>query len=902
MDSDRVDAWRAADRLFGEWLDQPQAQRSAWLARQCLAAAVRAALERLIAEHSTADGLPSSLDHGDAACAPTVVCNALSGRRIGDWILLEEIGRGGMSVVYRARRCDVDFEQTAAVKLLSMAALGSQGLGRFEQERRVLARLRHPHIAALIDGGVSDDGSAFLVMSLVEGRDLARYSREQDLDWRDRVRLVEQVCDAVAHAHQNLLVHRDLKPSNILVTDEGVPVLLDFGIAKLLDSEDDATRTGLRPMTPGYAAPEQFAGGPITTATDVYALGVILRDLCAGDTALPSDLANIIAMATRPEPERRYPDARALGEDLHRLLSGHVVRATPDSAGYRLRSFVRRRSGWVIAASAVLVVLVAGLVATRWQAQRAAMEAREAMRQSERAEAARSFLFALFEAGNREQTNGEDLRVSALVERGTARLPEFAERPELHAEMASLLGRIDTTLGKYTQAHTLLDAAAQSAARSGDARLLAQVRLGLATLANAEGESAKAAELFDEAIALRERDGQGDPGFRVAALSGWGYAMQNSGRSADAIGRIAAELGKDGSAYTPGQRGELLLNQAGLTVDPHQKLALVSDARTQYAKERIAPTAEFELEAMFGAAYARIGEPGQSVTHLRRAIGLADRLYPGSTRQRARIYNNFGASSNAANHPAEANAAFAVAEQIYRDLGDSHSPAFAALLHNRGLLLRDLGDSARGLALLEQALDLASQQFGANDHRTGLALLHTAYVRADNSPDPRADEEWLRASAIARAAAKPRQIYDLLLTGTQIALDLGRTDEAQARFDEAEALLARESLSLSTVQDLLRQTRLGILQSLQGHAQAASEAFGRARALAQVGEDAPLPQWWRVERAIAEDAARNKDPAQARVHHARALGALLELGATADASSVVALRQRLQRQSVPAAQ
>ncbi|HET9031597.1 MAG TPA: serine/threonine-protein kinase [Dokdonella sp.] len=889
MDSERLEAWRAADRLFGEWLDQPQAQRAEWLKQQTMSSATWAALERLIAEQASTSGLPSALEHVEVVERPAAPLNNLAGRRIGDWKLIEEIGRGGMSVVYKARRCDVNFEQVAAVKLLGLAALGAQGVGRFEQERQVLARLRHPHIATLIDGGVNEDGSPFLVMPLIVGRELDHYCDEQNLPWRDRVHLIEQICDAVAHAHQNLLVHRDLKPANILVSDEGVPVLLDFGIAKLLDTDDAVTRTGLRAMTPHYAAPEQIDGAAITTATDVYALGVILRGLCADCAALPSDLVNIIGMATRVEPERRYPDARAMGEDLHRLLAGYAVRATPDSAGYRLRSFLRRRRGWVAAASAVLVVLIAGLIATQWQAHQAALQAREAMRQSERAEATRAFLFSLFEAGNREQTGGDDLRVSALVELGAARLPEFAERPELHAEMAALLGHIDTTLGKYAQAHALLDAASQSAERSGEARLLAQVRLDRATLANAEGDSTKAVKLFDEALELHSND----PEFRVSVLTGWTYAMQNSGRTDEAFSRLAAELDSKDSSYTSTQRGELLLSQASLAADPEKKLAIVIEAQTQLSRQAMAPATDFQLEEMLGSSFERVGKSEQAFVHQSRAAALADRLYPGWTRMRARAHNNFGSILRSVNRLTEANVAYQLAEQIYRHLGDEHSAAFAALLNNRGVLLRDLGDSARALPLIEQAYAIASEQFGPADRRTGLALQNTATARADASADPHADKEWLQAREIARPSTNARSTYKFLLVGTQIALDLGRTDEAQLRFDEAESLVESESLELPNSWSLRRQTLLGTLESLQGHAQNAIAAFDHAREFAQADEKARHSQLWRIEYAIAEHEERNGNPVQAREHYSKALDALIELGATSDASSVLALRKHL---------
>jgi serine/threonine-protein kinase len=890
MDSERIRTWQAADRLFSDWLELDAGARTGWLARQSAAADVLGALQSLIAGHEAGSEAPSVFDRlGGIGAADAPPRNQLAGRRVGAWELLGEIGRGGMSVVYRARRGDVDFEQQAAVKLLGMMALGSLGSERFEHERRALARLRHAHIAPLIDGGFSEDGTPFLVMPLIEGLDLARYCRQRAPSWQARVRLLIQVCDAVAHAHRNLLVHRDLKPSNIVVSDEGVPILLDFGIAKLLDTDSEATRTGLRAMTPGYAAPEQISGDAITTATDVHALGVMLGELCGADPDIPRDLRNIIAMATRAEPERRYPDARALGEDLERLLDARPVRATPDSAGYRLRAFLRRRRGTVAALTAILLVLLGGLLTTTWQARRAEHQASEALRQSARAEATRDFLFDLFGAADREQAGAEDPRVSSLVERGAARLQEFANQPELHAEMATLLGRIDTATGQHARARELLDAAERNASRSGDRSLLAQVRLGQARLANAEGDPERALGLFEGAWTLRQQDDAGDSSFRVAVLSGQIYAMQNLGREAEARQLLTGELARPEPIHQPAQRGELLLGLASLVLDSGEKLDLLRQAEQQFSLQAPPPATRMGLESELATAAMGAGAIEPSLRHGLRAVELADRLYPGASSKRARIRNNYGNILRRAGRLAEANTAYATAESIYRALGDQRSPAFAALLHNRGVLLNDLGDPQGAVPLLELAVELATEQFGASDRRSGLALRHLAMVRAAASGDPQADIEWQRAHEIG-AAASARVRYDLLLIGARIALDLGRPSAASERLREADALSDAETdtLELRTEQRIRRHTLEGALQSTRGNSQAALDAFAAARELATES-----PDRWRIELAAGEHHDRTRTYADARARYSAALGLLLAIGADERASRVVALRERI---------
>ena len=900
MDAEQLRRWREADRLFTAWLDQDAGGRDAWLERQVLEAPIREALQRLIDQHLRGGPSLPAIDRlGAADLHAPAPRNQLAGRRIGNWQLLEEIGRGGMSVVYRARRLAVDFEQYAAVKLLGLAALGSEGSARFEQERRMLARLRHPHIAALVDGGFADDGTPYLAMALVEGETLARHCAQRQLDWRARVGLMIQVCDAVAHAHRNLLVHRDLKPANIMVTAEGVPILLDFGIAKLLDDGREDTRTGMRALTPGYAAPEQRDGGPITTATDVYALGVILRELCTDQVSPPQDLRNIIAMALREDATRRYPDARSLGEDLERLLAHRAVRATPDSAMYRARAFLRRRRGLALAVASVVLALVVGIGLALWQAQRASQQAREALRQAARAEAARDFLFTMVAAGDRERSEAVDPPVSTVIARGVATLQDAPpDDPELLAEMATLLGHMDVSVGQHRRAAELLDLALSGAQRVDDPALLAGVRIGQGILANAEGDPARAIGHFDAALA---RVAQVPPprheALLASALGGWAYAMSNVGRGEDARTRLAATLAAPGMVQRADRRAELLLAQSTVTTDPRARLDLLEAARRQYLEIAPAPIDRLVLLDMMAQTAMQLGLHADSVRHMQEAAALSDRVHPGNSSRRARIYNNLGSILAAANRMGDAVAALGVAESIYRALGDEDSPAFAALVHNRGVQLRDIGAAELGLPLIEQAHAMASAQFGATDRRTLIALRNAAYARVEASRDPRAEQEWREVHRLAPADQPPMERLGLLVVGAHIAAVLGDGPAAARRLAEADALVAAHSLTVSPVMAVRLETLAGAARSLGADPDGADRHFEAAARLAAEAGDGTWSSAWRNHLAWAEHLARHGRAAQADAQFGSALALLEAQGVGLDSL----LRQRLRGRGAPAA-
>jgi TolB-like protein/tRNA A-37 threonylcarbamoyl transferase component Bud32/Flp pilus assembly protein TadD len=354
MDPER---WRRVEDLFHQALEREEPARSLFLDQECgRDPELRQEVDRWLAADREAS---ARLDAAVGSAVHSLHSAIAPGARLGSYEIVALHGEGGMGSVYRARRSDAVFEKEVAIKVVKRGLDSGAILRRFQRERRILARLEHPYIARVLDGGSTDDGLPYLVMEYVEGRNLLEYAEEQRLDARDRLRLFLQVCEGVEYAHQNRIVHRDLKPGNILVDGHGRPRILDFGIAALMDAGDagNVTTAGQGPLTPRYASPEQAMGAPVTAAFDVYSLGVVLQELLTG-CAPEGDLDRIVVMAVEKDPHRRYSTVQALAEDIGRYLEGVPVTAhAPAVDGFL--TFVRRKRAAMLAALAV--VLAAGL-------------------------------------------------------------------------------------------------------------------------------------------------------------------------------------------------------------------------------------------------------------------------------------------------------------------------------------------------------------------------------------------------------------------------------------------------------------------------------------------------------------------------------------------------------------
>lgn len=378
------------EQIFHAIADLDPEARRRWLDEHCPDAELRAEVEKLAEfDAGSEEFLLRPMRNLAAQIEPPA---AAAWERVGPWRLKRPIGRGGMGAVYEAERFDGEVWQRAAIKFVPLALRSQAVLESFRQERQILADLNHPNICRLIDAGTTADGSPYLVMELIEGVPIDQWCREHALDSRQIIALFLKVCAAVAHAHRHLVIHRDLKPSNILVTADGEPKLLDFGIAKLLGADGSSGATTLRAMTPDYASPEQLEGRPMNTASDIFSLGCVLYTLLTGEPPrrnlsqarsitlprassrkpeLRGDLDNILNKCLQPEPERRYASVEKLEDDLRNYLADRPVSATGDSWPYVARRFLRRHRWSTAAVAALLISVLGGSAASVYQARRA---------------------------------------------------------------------------------------------------------------------------------------------------------------------------------------------------------------------------------------------------------------------------------------------------------------------------------------------------------------------------------------------------------------------------------------------------------------------------------------------------------------------------------------------------
>jgi eukaryotic-like serine/threonine-protein kinase len=637
----------ALHALLDQALELPPGEREEWLARLRVEQPSHAAeLEALLAAEADLDAR-GFLSGG---VGPTLAARpGLAGQRLGAYTLERPLGQGGMGTVWLARRSDGRFEGTVAVKLLNLALVDPVGNERFRREGTVLARLSHPHIARLLDAGVTHGGQPYLVLEHVEGERIDRHCDAQRRSPEQRVRLFLDVLGAVAHAHANLIVHRDLKPSNILVAADGAVKLLDFGIAKLLEDgtpgaeASTLTDVGGRALTPEYAAPEQIAGGPVTTATDVYALGVLLYVLLAGrhptgegrhtaaehlqgilDTEPPrlsaavtgaearatsldrlrllyaGDLDNIVAKALKKRPEERYATVGALDDDLRRHLNHEPVSARRDTLGYRARKFVRRNRTGVVAGGLVALALVAAIVITTTQMV-------EARRQRDQARAQRDR--AVFQ----EQR--------AIASSGFM---------ETLLQSVAPAGRPYTTVQLLGRARELLERDFRA-----DPRFVARMMIDLSAHYAAIDNVQEQLALLRQAGELAA--GAGDDG--TAALAECGTALLQAGRehAADARPRLASGQRHLGRAREPDVRARMqcLLAQAQLAIaDGPQDSALPLARRAVGLAETTGDTASVayaDALATVATQFHNRNRLPEALATMRQATAVLERIGRGST-------------------------------------------------------------------------------------------------------------------------------------------------------------------------------------------------------------------------------------------------------------------------------
>ncbi len=802
-----TEPWPEVDRLFHEVVDLSPEERQAYLDQACGAdSSLRAEVESLVVN---AQGPTDFLNQPALGPQFTLLpdrstweesADAMVGQDIGPYRLEEQIAAGGMGVVYLARRADEEYEKRVAIKLIKRGMDSEQILRRFRQERQTLAHLDHVHIASLLDGGATADGRPYLVMEYIDGVRIDEYCDQRRLSITQRLLLFESVCSAVHYAHQNLVIHRDLKPANILVTRDGEPKLLDFGVAKVLrDERAGAVRTMTaaesRLLTPEYASPEQVLGHAMTTVSDVYSLGVILyellagrrpydlrrcgpgeieRTVCVADHERPStagtrtgepfsqsgeesqrsdpeaisslrgltseglrrrlrgDLDNIVMMAMRKDPHRRYASVEQFAEDLRRYREGRPVLAQRDTIRYRTAKFLRRNRVGVAAAALVVLSLLVAVVGISWEAQAtrtqrdaaranlfwaegaerlAAEEARRAKAEAETSKQALEFLKQVFR--NPDPVTNKAAAVSAreILDRGAARLQdELRDQPAIRATLLDNIGWSYLNLGFPHRAGELLEEALNLRLE-----LFGENHLEVAESLNSLGELARRKGSFDESVDLQRRV------LRIHRL----LIRKDDQRLARSLSNLALTLVQAGQ-HT---EAEPLLEEA---------LAM---ARRAGASELRGPWRE-----------------AKSV-----------------------LLNNLGGLRFESGRYAEAASLFREAIEIRREhLGDRH-PVLANAVHNLGKTLLRLGRRDEALSLLLDSLAMRRELLDDRHPSVAISLYWLATLEYERGQFAIAREYCQEALDIRldKLPANSPQVAETQSLAGACLLELGRYGEAE---------------------------------------------------------------------------------------------------------------------------
>ncbi|MEM9570498.1 MAG: serine/threonine-protein kinase [Pseudomonadota bacterium] len=712
------------------------------------------------------------------------------GRQLGVWKLSRRLGSGGMGAVFLASRSDDEFQQTAAVKIMGSQLLNADASSRFRAERQILSNLNHPNIASLIDGGTTDEDLPYLVMEYVDGARIDVHCDSNGLSIRERLSLFVEVCDAIDYAHRNLVVHRDLKPSNILVPRTGTPKLLDFGIAKLLDPDQleltaPQTSDDARAMTPEYASPEQVRGEPVSVASDVYALGVLLFRLLTGHSPydaslttrheiesailgsaprrpsdvvtsasseaaslqlsksnpelplkklrqrLAGDLDNIVLKCLQKEPERRYATARELASDIDRFLDGRAVLARGDSWAYRAKKFLTRNARPVAAGVAVIATIVAlvgfytvRLADERDKAQLAAAEATEVS----------DFIRDVFFSAAPRIAQGRDVTALDLLEQAEAQIDEMSEQPLLQGRLMTLIGSSLNGLGEYEKSAVLLSRAVDNiepfAADNVDDMVSALGRLAEAQ--RNSGDFEPSLENRRRALAL-SREAYGDAHYENAAFHNMiGATLSETGRCDEAIPEYqrATEILKDAPE-----------DYAALKLSAQATQAVCFDSLGRYAEaEAVNRSIIPEMERVSGELHpntinqysnlglvlARQWKLEEAIEHFEIAVERGNIVWPAGNRFRATHKHYLSIMLGRAGD-------FEKALELQREIAAStlefdgpDSISYAIRLYGSGSLSASNGDLVAAERYFREAAELADSIYGDDGAYTIMSRIYLA--------------------------------------------------------------------------------------------------------------------------------------------------------------------------------
>lgn len=834
-----------AEQILRDLRSGDDSQRHEALLRMESDATLREKVERLLATTVAESGF---------AATPN------SGSRIGAYQLIQELGSGGNGAVFLAERVIDGARQRVALKLIHGIPT-VEGRRRLARERALLAGLNHPNVSSLLDGGETEEGQPYLVMDYVDGLPITRWVGASNPDLAQRLRTMMRVCQAAQHAHERLVLHRDIKPGNILVRADGEPVLVDFGIGKTLAEAASMNDSSTIAFTPAYAAPEQLAGNPLTTATDVYGLGAVLFEVLAerslielrlDDTAAPvpsalalqperkrqlrGDLDRIVAKAMHREPERRYPTPAALADDIERFLSGRTVLATPDSLRYRVSKFLRRhQAASVIAAIALLSlsVFVWRLAVERERAQQAELLARE---ESESAERARDFLVSVFKSAAPTETLGKPITPRELLDKARTRVEDqLNESPEVAVSTWMALADTYAALGD--------PAAAVEAARKALALAIGgspQQKLQRADILQALAENENALSLYaesaahsQEAVEIRLTHAPDDHALLADTFGTLGYSAQERGEPAQSLRHFETALAHFERVPVPRSDEKLAELLSGIAVSA---VAVGdTDAAARHVERAEAAVATLHprhpIRVYVLRARARLGELqgdfDSSLAALQEASALISEVVGVDNTTLATVENDLGAALNGLGRFREALVHFLRARAAYEKLGEVGVPGVAFLDNNISAVYERLGDYAKAIEFGRNAvavlavddadnifmrrqsrLTLARALSFAGEHTEALALAREAL--ADGEQDQGADsfdhqlDRFRHASILRRAGEAEKALGTLRSCEKAILAVLGDEHPIRLNVLRLEALIQRDLGNTQLAIDSLR--------------------------------------------------------------------------------------------------
>jgi eukaryotic-like serine/threonine-protein kinase len=848
--------WKEVDAIFAAALELPPERREPFIRDACGGdSELYHAVVPLVAEAEAASTAPTG--------PGMKLLQALTGAELGDdgsagglkpgdlverYRITGELGRGGMATVFEAERADGVYKQQVALKVLRRGLDTEEVVRRFHDERDILSSLAHPNVASLLDGGTTADGRPFLVMQRVEGKPITRWADAEELDVSERLRLFLQVADAVAFAHRRLVVHRDIKPSNVLVDPQGRAILLDFGIARLLDPmegpQGEPTRTGSRLLTPEYASPEQARGDAVTTVSDVYQLGVLLYLLLTGrrpfppehrgtasvaerrEPMLPSeavaqemperrralkgDLDTILLKAMRPEAEERYGSAEALADDLRRHLQGHPITARPPSVGYRVRKFVRRNP-WFPAAAAGLVLAIAGYVGTlEVQSRRLELERNVARMQAERAEEIKGFLVDLFRAADPydapDPSRSRQITVVEALELGAERARSgLADRPPLRADLLSSIARVYERMDLRDAALELFAEAMEIRAEIGEEHSLEQLAdLGLTASILARAGQLDSAEVMERkrlALARAHPDGSHEA---ANALLGLASIDQSAARIEESLVH-RTEAVRILRSQGPGGRNTLA--DALSTLSDSYRLLDRLDESEAAAREGL----EIHRE-ISGAEHPRTT---LAEVHLAQLLHARGRLDDAASLYRVAL------------------------PRLEASLGPLHFNTINSL-NNLAIVLNDAGDLPGSEEIHRRVLDRRRRVPGGDTIAVATSLQNLAATVLQQGRLEEADSLALEAAELYGRLLDPGhpQRAFPLLTRTEIALRRGDGDGAEQLGRQASAIL-EGALPEGHFATATAHCRIGAALALQGRLAEAVPLIRDALAILEVRQRAP---------------------------------------------------------------